>query len=148
MIPGAPVANHLNTKASSALDLAMDATWLSRKKSLMCFRVLMRGQAMNTHRFTQYSKVDNANFLGHQSGHGMNTSVLHRWLKEWQQGLHHLQACVSPQAAQSLAFITIALGASPLSLSEQVPAAPADNLHRMPTPRPERDRALAAVGSK
>lgn len=56
--------------------------------------------------------------------HAMNTNVLHRWLKEWQQGLHRRQACVSPQAAQHPAFIPIALGASPLSLSEQAPPAP------------------------
>ncbi len=59
--------------------------------------------------------------------HGMNTNVLHRWLKEWSQGLHRLDVGVTAAVCTthpSPAFIPIDLsaGLSP-SGSEQPPVA-------------------------
>ncbi len=58
--------------------------------------------------------------------HGMNANVLHRWLKEWMQGLHRLEggittAVVTPQTP---AFIPIELStAASMSASELQPVA-------------------------
>ena len=53
--------------------------------------------------------------------HGMNANVLHRWLKEWAQGLHRLEVGVSTAvvASQPPAFTPIDLSAvSPASAGE------------------------------
>ncbi len=66
--------------------------------------------------------------------HGMNTNVLHRWLKEWAQGLHRLEVGVSTTvvASQPPAFIPIDLSAvSPASAGELPSASlptPADDI--------------------
>ena len=66
--------------------------------------------------------------------HGMNAKVLHRWLKEWAQGLHRLEVGVSTAVVASLpsAFIPIDLSAvPPASVGEQPSAslpAPADGI--------------------
>jgi len=46
--------------------------------------------------------------------HGMNANLLHRWRKEWAQGLHRLEAGVTTAVAtpQSPAFIPIELSTS------------------------------------
>ena len=54
--------------------------------------------------------------------HGMNTNVLHRWLKEWAQGLHRLEGGFATAAAEprTPAFIPLALSAeSSTTASEQ-----------------------------
>lgn len=54
--------------------------------------------------------------------HGMNANLLHRWRKEWAQGLHRLEGGVTTAVAtpQSPAFIPIELStAAPATASEQ-----------------------------
>lgn len=54
--------------------------------------------------------------------HGMNTNVLHRWLKEWAQGMHRLEGGFATAAAEprTPAFIPLALSAeSSTTASEQ-----------------------------
>ena len=55
--------------------------------------------------------------------HGMNANVLHRWLKEWRQGLHRLPAPTVAAAAQPAAFVPIALNCAPSPSSEPAPTA-------------------------
>ena len=58
--------------------------------------------------------------------HGMNTNVLHRWLKEWSQGLHRLEHGITSAVAtpQSPAFVPIELSvAAPTTACEQPCAA-------------------------
>lgn len=67
--------------------------------------------------------------------HGMNANVLHRWLKEYEQGRHHCGDAVTPAAAPGLtnhavpAFVPLQVNAvSPLCAEARVsdgqPAAP------------------------
>jgi len=54
--------------------------------------------------------------------HGMNANLLHRWRKEWTQGLHRLEGGFTPTvvAPQTPAFIPIELStATPTTASEQ-----------------------------
>ena len=55
--------------------------------------------------------------------HGMNANVLHRWLKEWRQGLHRLPAPTIAAAAQPAAFVPIALNCAPSPSSDPAPTA-------------------------
>lgn len=64
--------------------------------------------------------------------HGMNANVLHRWLKEWEQGHHQLDAGASTPAlaAPTPAFIPINL--SPVLMpptEESPPASPPTAAH-------------------
>jgi len=58
--------------------------------------------------------------------HGMNANVLHRWLKEWAQGLHRLEVGVSTAvvASQTPAFIPLELNAVPPASAGELPSAP------------------------
>ena len=66
--------------------------------------------------------------------HGMNANVLHRWLKEWAQGLHRLEVGLSTAVVASLppAFIPIDLSAVPPASAGEQPSAslpaPADGI--------------------
>lgn len=54
--------------------------------------------------------------------HGMNANLLHRWRKEWAQGLHRLEGGITTAVAtpQSPAFVPIELGtAASITASEQ-----------------------------
>jgi transposase len=54
--------------------------------------------------------------------HGMNANLLHRWRKEWAQGLHRLEGGITTAVAtpQSPAFVPIELGtAASIAASEQ-----------------------------
>jgi len=59
--------------------------------------------------------------------HGMNTNVLHRWLKEWAQGMHRLEGDLSTAAVapRTPAFVPIELSAvASTTASEQPCVAP------------------------
>jgi len=66
--------------------------------------------------------------------YGMNANVLHRWLKEWAQGFHRLEAGVSTAVVASPppAFIPIDLSAVPPASAGELPSAslptPADGI--------------------
>ena len=54
--------------------------------------------------------------------HGMNANLLHRWRKEWAQGLHRLEGGITAAAAtpQTPAFVPIELStAASITASEQ-----------------------------
>ena len=54
--------------------------------------------------------------------HGMNANLLHRWRKEWAQGLHRMEDGITTTVAtpQTPAFIPIELSsAAPTTASEQ-----------------------------
>ncbi|MFO1263004.1 MAG: transposase [Rhodoferax sp.] len=55
--------------------------------------------------------------------HGMNTNVLHRWLKEWAQGMHRLEAgpATAAVAPQTPAFTPIHLGAITSTTTSEQP---------------------------
>lgn len=56
--------------------------------------------------------------------HGMNANVLHRWLKEWQQGLHRLESGVTTAAVapQAPAFIPIELNTAASTTASEQPS--------------------------
>jgi len=53
--------------------------------------------------------------------HGMNANLLHRWRKEWAQGLHRLEGGITTAVAtpQTPAFVPIELSAASITASEQ-----------------------------
>ena len=53
--------------------------------------------------------------------HGMNANLLHRWRKEWAQGLHRLEGGITTAVAtpQTPAFVPIELTAASVTASEQ-----------------------------
>jgi transposase-like protein len=53
--------------------------------------------------------------------HGMNANLLHRWRKEWAQGLHRLEGGITTAVAtpQTPAFVPIELTAASITASEQ-----------------------------
>ena len=55
--------------------------------------------------------------------HGMNANLLHRWRKEWAQGLHRLEGGVSTAgvAPQAPAFIPIELSAAASTTASEQP---------------------------
>jgi len=56
----------------------------------------------------------------------MNANVLHRWIKEWAQGLHRLEVGVSTAvvASHPQAFIPIDLSVVPPVSAGELPSAP------------------------
>jgi transposase-like protein len=55
--------------------------------------------------------------------HGMNTNVLHRWLKEWAQGMHRLEGglATAPVAPRTPAFVPIELNAVASTTASEQP---------------------------
>ena len=55
--------------------------------------------------------------------HGMNANLLHRWLKEWSQGLHRLDGSFTTAAVtpQTPAFIPIKLSAARSTTTREQP---------------------------
>ena len=53
--------------------------------------------------------------------HGMNANLLHRWRKEWAQGLHRIEGGATTAVAtpQTPAFVPIELTAASVTASEQ-----------------------------
>ena len=55
--------------------------------------------------------------------HGMNTNVLHRWLKEWAQGMHRLEGGLATAAVapRTPAFVPIELNAVASTTASEQP---------------------------